>query len=392
MSVAIPYIAAEYHLDALTSGAAITAFFAGYAITQIPGGLLADKFGVRKVAASAMLWWSIFTALTGAAVNITQLFLARFIFGLGEGVFPACAFKTIAIWFPQRERATANAVMLASNPLGAALGPLAVVAVMSVWGWRAVFFSLFLPGVLVALLFWVLIPDKPSESRHVSPDELIEIDDLERSGSRNVQATSGILAALKEPNILKYFLAILCFDVAYWGFMTWLPTYLVKARGFSMVEMGVAAALPPLAGVAGSILGGWISDRYFKERRRVPIVIAQLISALLLYLTFSATSGSTLVIYQTLAGLFLNFFLASFWALPMNSVPKQLMGVVGGFINMAGQIAAFLSPLIIGYLVEVGRGSFALAFDFFIAAILASCLIVLSPRIRTRPGPNAVPL
>src|SRR5690349_8670127 len=88
MSVAIPYIAADYHLSPLAMGIVMSVFFAGYSISQIPGGVLADKFGVRKVATLAMLWWSVFTAATGAAGNLTQMLIIRFVFGLGEGVFP----------------------------------------------------------------------------------------------------------------------------------------------------------------------------------------------------------------------------------------------------------------------------------------------------------------
>ena len=95
-----------------------------------------------------MLWWSVFTAFTGAAANLTQMLIARFVFGLGEGVYPACGFKTIAVWFPKKERATANAIRWAAGPLGAALAPLAVVQIVSLWGWRAVFYSLFLNSVI----------------------------------------------------------------------------------------------------------------------------------------------------------------------------------------------------------------------------------------------------
>src|SRR5205807_1006359 len=136
-----------YRLSPVVMGVVMSIFFAGYSITQIPGGLLADIFGVRRVATIAMLWWSVFTAITGAAANVTQMVVARFVFGLGEGMFPGCAYKTIAVWFPKKERATATAIMIASNSIGAALAPLAVVGIVLLWGWRAVFYSLFLPGI-----------------------------------------------------------------------------------------------------------------------------------------------------------------------------------------------------------------------------------------------------
>lgn len=391
MSVAIPYIAADYHLGPFESGVVMSAFFAGYAISQIPGGFLADIFGVRRVATIAMLWWSLFTAITGAAANLTQMVVVRFFFGLGEGLFPACTFKTIAVWFPKKERATASAIMLASNPLGVALSPLAVVGIMSFWGWRTVFYSLFLPGVLVSLLFWIFVSDEPSESSRVSPEELNEIEGSDDALAKNPETKkTNLLKIVKEPHVLKYFFVLLTFDVAFWGFTAWLPTYLVKARGFSMVHMGVAASLPFFVGTIGSIFGGWVSDKYFSSDRRVPIVVAQLMSALLLYLTFIAKSATILMIYQALAGFFLMSLFSTFWALPMNTVPKKLMGVTSGFINMAGQVAAFISPLFVGYLVEAAGGNYNLTFTFLIGSLLLSCAIVFTLPSKLQPHQKEV--
>ena len=386
MSVAVPYIATEYKLSPLASGAVMSVFFAGYSIAHIPGGILADLYGVRRIATLAMLWWSAFTALTGAAMNFAQLVAVRFTFGLGEGIFPASAFKTIAVWFPKEERATANALMLASNPLGVGLGPLVVVGIMSFWGWQAVFYSLLVPGMLVAFLFWAFVRNRPAESKLISSEEVNEIG-VDQEESASIQRPREIFRRiLKEPNVVKYFLVLFFFDIAYWGFTTWLPTYLVKARGFSMVQMGLAASLPFFAGIAGCVAGGWLSDNCFPQNRRVPIVASEIMSAFFLYMTFSATSIITLVLAQTLAGFFLNLFFSAFWAFPMNTVPRNLMGVASGFINMAGQVAAFMAPSIVGYLVEADGGEYLLAFSLLISALFVSSAVVGTlPRQAIRP-------
>lgn len=378
MAVALPYISADYQLSPVAMGVVISAFYASYALTQIPGGLMADKFGVRRVATISLLWWTLFTAITGAVYSLTQMLAARFIFGLGEGVFPACAFKTIAVWFPKKERATANAVMLSFNTLGSALAPLIVVPIISLWGWRTAFYSLLIPGVLMAILFWRFIPDRPSESTRVSSEELDEITEADVSDIQRTEPKVSLIEILKRPNVIKFFVVLFTYDVAYWGYSTWLPTYLVKARGFSLTQMGLTSSLPFLVGVFACIFGGWASDRFFSNNRRLPIVVAQVLSALLLYLTFSARTSTEMVIYLTIAGFTLEFFFSAFWALPMNTTPKELMGVTGGFINMAGQIAAFISPIVIGYLVEAAGGGFSLTFAFLVASLLVSCVIVLT--------------
>lgn len=387
MSSAVPFIAKDFGLSPLQSGVLMSVFFVGYAIAQAPGGLLADRFGVRRVTAFAMLWWSAFAGLTGAATSIGFMLVARFLFGLGEGVYPAAAFKAVAIWFPAKERATANAVKLASTPLGGALAPLLVVAVMAFGTWRTVFFALLVPGLLIALLFWVVVRDDPATAAGVSPEERAEIGGQAQEPVAKVSAASGFAAALKERGMLGYFLVLFTFNVGNWGFNGWLPTYLVKVRGFSPSQMGVAASLPFFAATVGCLIGGWVSDRFFSTNRRLPIVAAQLGAALFLYLTYTSVSVIALVTFQTLTGFFLSLFSSTFWALPITTVPKALMGVVTGMINTAGQIAAFVSPILVGYLVGAAGGSFGTAFTLLISTILLSCVLVFV--LPGKPASNA---
>lgn len=377
ISVAIPYIAADFGLTPFRMGVVMSVFFTGYSIAQVPGGLLSDKFGARRVATLAMLWWSAFTAITGAAANLSKMLVARFLFGLGEGVFPACGIKAIAVWFPKQERATAKGIMLASNPLGKAITPIIAVWIMSHWGWRACFYFLFLPGIVVAFLFWKFVADQPSKSSRVSPQELIEIEGEKTSGAAAIEEKVSYWTLFKSPLVLRLFVILLTFDFALWGFSTWLPTYLVKARGFSMAQMGIAASLPFFAGTVAIALGGWVSDRFFPQRRTVPLIATQLLSALFLYLTLTANSLVMLLVCQTLAGAFIQTFISAFWALPYNLLPKSVIGTAGGFINMGGQIAALIAPLLIGYLVGASGGKFHSTFAFLIGAILLSCAIVV---------------
>jgi sugar phosphate permease len=375
MSVAIPYIAKDFDLSPVVMGVVMSVFFAGYALCQIPGGMLADRFGSRRVMTSALVWWSAFTTFTGMASSLTSMLLIRVGFGIGEGVFPGGSWKSIAVWFPVKERATANAFMLSSNSLGPALAPLFVVAIMAAWGWRAVFYSLFIPGLLVSLLIWIFVTDKPAESKRVSVEELAEIQQVEPIIETSSAAKVGFFDIIKVPVVWQCFIIWFAFDITLWGFMSWLPTYLVKVRGFELVKMGIVASLPFFAGTIGLIVGGWISDKYFANHRKTPLITSQLLGALFLYMTYTVASADMAIIYQTLAGGFLFMAMGAFWALPMNTIPKSVMGVSSSFINTAGQIAGFLSPIIIGYLVQASGGSFDTAFMFLIAGALVSSLV-----------------
>lgn len=130
-----------------------------------------------------------------------------------------------------------------------------------------------------------------------------------------------------------------------------------------------------------------MSDRYFSTSRKWPILASQLTSALLLYLSFTTKSASMVVLYQALAGFTLNFFFTAFWALPMNTIPKSMMAVASGFINMAGQIAAFVAPVLIGFLVQASGGNFGSAFALLIVSLLASALILCFTKDGTRGRP-----
>jgi sugar phosphate permease len=359
-------------------GVVMSAFFVGYATCQVPGGILADKFGARRLMSIALIWWSAFTALTGMVNSLGTMLVIRVIFGVGEGMYPGASMKSISTWFPTKERGTAAGFMLSSNALGPALAPLFVVAIIAAWGWRAVFMSLFLPGIIVAFLLWKYVTDRPQDSPRVSPEELAEIQSVEPEMKPGVKI--GWVDCLKVGKVWQCFLIWFSFDITLWGFVSWLPSYLVRARGFGLVNMGIAASLPFFAGTVGLISGGWISDKWFPNHRKIPVILTQLIGAFLLYLTYTVTSATGAVVYQTLAGGFLYLAMGAFWALNMSIIPKNVMGTASSVINTAGQIAGFLSPMAIGYLVQISGGSFNSAFMLLIAGTVFSSLVALTVR------------
>jgi MFS family permease len=142
--------------------------------------------------------------------------------------------------------------------------------------------------------------------------------------------------------------------------------------------MGITASLPFFAGTIGLNLGGWISDKYFVGRRKQWIIITNLISALLLYLTYSVTDSNMTILCQTLAGLFMCMAFAAIWALPMNVIPASVMGTSAGFINLGGQIAGFCSPMIMGFLIQAAGGVFDTAFMFLIGGAIGSSIVALT--------------
>jgi len=375
MSTTIPYIGKDLHLSKTAMGMVMSAFFIGYTAFQIPGGILVDRFGPRLIMTIALSVWSLFTGVTGMIANFGQLVVARVMFGVGEGPFPAASMKSIALWYEPGKRATATSVILSSNALGPAMAPLLAVWIMSYWGWRGTFYSLVLPGILVTVLIALHVTDDPrGERRLPSP--------AKAAGAAGPIQYS-FWQVLQEPTVWKSTVMFFACNIAGWGFKSWLPTYLVTARHMSMKTMGVAASLPFFAGIVGYLFGGWLSDGWFKNERRIPVVIFQLTTAVLFYLTYTVGSITMLLVYQTLAGFFLTAMLATVWALPVSAVPKAITGRAIGIFNTGGQMAGLVSPTIIGYLVDLSKGSFNSSFLFMIACLVVSAAITLTIRSRT---------
>ena len=374
ISTTIPYIGKEFHLSKTLMGLVMSAFFIGYTVCQIPGGLLVDKFGPRKVLSLAIAVWSIFTGVTGAVSNVIHMIIARVIFGVGEAPYPAASMKSIALWFEPSQRAFATAIILSSNSLGPAVAPLFAVAVMAYWGWRAVFYLLVIPGIIMTALIAIFVTDQPPRLQ-----ELVE---AQKTGPEQPEeAPYSFWQVLKEPVVWKSTIMFSIFNIAGWGFKSWLPGYLVISRHMAMKTMGVEVSIVFAVGIVGYLVGGWLSDGLFKNNRKMPVVIFQSLTAVMFYLMYTVKSMDLLMIYQTLAGFFLTAALAAVWALPVSSVSKKITGRAVGIFNTGGQAAGLLSPIVIGYLVDV-TGSFNAGFNFMIACLAIS--IALAFTLKTR--------
>lgn len=390
MATAIPYIAKEFDLSPVAMGAVLSSFFAGYFLCQIPGGILADKFGARRVMAFAVLWWSVFTAVTGAVGSLMSMIYVRFVFGIGEGIAPAATWKALAIWTPMKDRGMANGLMMASNALGPALAPLFVVAVMQAWGWRAVFYSLLIPGVLLALWIWYSLPDKPADKKGITPEELAELEENKAElGTANTASNMSFWNVISESAVWKSFLILFFSNISVWGFTSWLPSYLVKARGFELTKLGFAASIPFFAGTVGFVLGGWLIDKPFKNNKKIPLIFNQIMGAIFLYMTYTVQSLDMLIVYQTIACFFLFTATGVIFGLPMSAISKEIAGRAMGIVNTGGQLAGFLSPIIVGYLVQSSGAAgtnFDSAFQFFIVATLCSALVGFTFKQRKPEG------
>jgi sugar phosphate permease len=325
ISTAIPYIAKDFKLSPVAMGAVMSAFFIGYTTCQIPGGMLVDRLGARKVLLWGLGWWTAFTAFTGMVNSFAPMIWVRALFGVGEGVGPSASFRMVANWFPAKERGSATAIMLSSNSLGPALAPIIGAILISMWGWRSAFYVLSILGLLAFLWIWYSMPENPAQKKGITAEELAETKE-EVSTKVAVESKYSLWQVLAVPAVWQSSVILFLYDICIWGFRTWLPTYLVRARGFGLLKMGFSVSLPFFAGTFGYMIGGWLSDNTFKNNRKLPLIVNQWIAAGCLYFTYTAKNPDSCVAWMTASGFFLSTAFGAFWALPMSTISKAITG------------------------------------------------------------------
>jgi sugar phosphate permease len=369
MATAIPFIAKDLNLSPVAMGAVISAFFVGYAVMQIPGGLLADRFGPRALLTFSIGWWSIMTACTGFVPGLSALVAVRVLFGICEGPFPPAISKALSNWLPVRELGRASGLQYSATALGATLAPLFVTSLVVLWGWRVVFYLLIVPGGLVAILVWRLVRNSPVDSPKMTVAELREYEDVTVARTPILE---NLRQSLKTPAVLWCAASLFLSNMVAWGLMNWLPTYLLQARGYSVDKMGMFAAITNFAGAIGYVLGGYLCDKYFRGRLPILMMLGLAISAGFTYLAAVAPSGQLAVASLVLVFLTLNAALTTVAVLPFSIVPKYAIGSAFGIVNTAGQLSGVLSPIIVGYILELTNNNFKIVLYFMIALTVAA--------------------
>jgi MFS family permease len=352
ISVAGPRIQAYLRIGPQEWGWVVGVFAIAYGVFEIPGGWMADRFGPRITLTRIVLWWSAFTALTGAVSSYPLLLLTRFWFGAGEaGAFPN-ATASIASWFPDHERGRIFGFFSVAMQVGGALSPLLVVPIQIRYGWRASFYIFALVGVAWAFAWFYWFRDTPMEKRGVTRSELAEI------GVRPERQQHGLpwRLAVRSGNFWAILLMGLCYGYATYFFYAWFPTYLVHARNFGERDLLLSAFLF-IFGACANVTSGVASDFLVKRAglrtARSRIGMIGFASAGLFALLAAATSSK----YGTLLLLCLTYAGTSF-AQPMIfptciEVARKFPGSMAGAQNTTNQLGSFLSGILFGYVARI---------------------------------------
>jgi MFS transporter, ACS family, hexuronate transporter len=360
-------------LNSIKYGYILAAFQAAYAIGMVVAGGLTDKLGTRKAFAIAICLWSVAAMLPGLAFSVLTFGVAMFLLGLGEAAnFPACI-KTVAEWFPKRERALATGIFNSGANIGNIAVPLIVPFLVAVFTWRGAFVVTGAMG-LVWLTAWLTLYRRPEQHPSVSKGELdlILSDPIEKTES---VPWSKVLP-LKETWVFA--IGKFLTDPIWWFYLFWLPRYLQTTFGLSLSANRLPLVIVYSISTVGSIGGGWISSALLGRGKTANFArkTALLICALSVLPIFMAPYLHHLWLVVAVVGLATaahQGWSANLFTLPSDLFPKAAVASVIGIGGMAGAIGGVLFQLATGYIVGITHSYVPL----FVIACLAYLLALL---------------
>ncbi len=391
LSIAGKYIQDEFALSTETMGRILSAFIWGYALFQIPGGWIGDRYGPRGVLTFAIVWWSALTAATGMAprLPLARMFgvawsfaIVRFTIGVGESAAFPNSNKIVAYWMGPAQRGMANSLWITGVGAGGTLTPIFIAWIMQHWGWRTSFYLCALSGVAVAAVWHLYATNRPEEHPGVNASELglIHAGRVRRaddSGSMSPrQSATPWKQMLSSVSVWGLILSYFCICYPAYIYYTWFFIYLVRVRGLTVTQGGLWGSAPFLAITLLAPLGGCVSDRsvarFGKRRGRQSAVwLGVACSASLLWVGAQTANNSLAILLLAAAAGFNLFATASWWA-TCNDLTRNFSGSLSGLMNMCGNLGGSLAPIVTAGLAI--RLSWTQALEFAALVTLAAGL------------------
>jgi ACS family D-galactonate transporter-like MFS transporter len=374
ISVAMPLITKQLHVSKQATGIALSAFFWSYAVMQIPAGWLVDKVKPRVMAAVSCTGWGIAQALTAAATGFGGLMFFRLLLGAAEApIYPAGG-KLNANWMTSAERGRGAALLDGGAPLGTAIGGVAISWLIVLTGnWREAFVVAGVATVLIGLFAAWYIRNTPREHPAANAAEVAYIEAAHAQEDAEDPQPQGRVSLLRYARYRSFWAMCLgwCgFNGVFYGLLTWGPLYLSETKHFDIATIGYSTLVIFGAGFVGELFGGWLAD-WWRARGTAPnLVLRTLLGSAGVFVVL-ALLGVTFVPNAAVAVAFLSivmFFLrwgGVYWSVPTILAGRNNVGIMGSAMNLGGNAAGILSPIIVGFIVG-STGSYTGALLFFV--------------------------
>jgi ACS family hexuronate transporter-like MFS transporter len=372
----------DFGWDDIQYGHLVSYFQMAYAAGMLLVGRLIDRFGTRAGYALAMTFWSLASMAHAGAGSFVSFAAARFALGFGEaGVFPA-SIKSVAEWFPKKERALATGIFNAGTSIGAIVTPLIAPWMASRWGWRSTFLFTGALG-FVWLIFWLLLYRKPHEHPRVSQAELEYI----RSDLSEPVGKIKWSALLPHRQTYTFVVGKFLTDPIWWFYLFWVPDFLQRQHNLVLTKIGAPIAVIYLISDVGSVAGGWLSSWLIRRgtsvnaaRKLTMLVCALCVTPIIFAYRIESLWAAVLVI--GLAAAAHQGFSANLYTLTSDMFPARAVGSVVGIGGMAGAIGGMFIAEVVGHTLQ-WTGSYMVPFLMAGSAYLLALLFIhiLAPKL-----------
>jgi ACS family hexuronate transporter-like MFS transporter len=355
----------------------VMAFTAAYALGLLVFGRIIDRIGTKLGFSISIVFWSIAACLHGVVKTTFGFGVARAALGLGEsGNFPA-AIKTVAEWFPKKERALATGIFNSGANIGAVFAPILVPLILALYGWQEAFIITGAIG-FVWLIFWLYYYEIPSRHKKVTEAELAHIhSDNEPDTSNEKPLTWGKLFKVRQTYV--FIIGKLLTDPIWWFFLFWLPSYFSTSFSLDLKKPGWPLVIIYMATSVGSIGGGYLSSYFiqkgwpvFKARKTAMFIFA--LCVLPIMTARYATNMWVAVALISLAAAAHQAWSANIFTVASDMFPKKAISSVVGIGGMAGSVGGVLFPLFVGYILDVyknlGNSTAGYNIIFFVCGLM----------------------
>jgi ACS family glucarate transporter-like MFS transporter len=391
-------------LTDLQMGWIFSTFVFGYALFQVPGGWMGDRWGPRRVLTFAVIWWSIFTALTAIAptlplVNLIgimgSLMVVRFLIGIGEAAALPNFNRAVANWHPPQERGLGIGITIGGIGIGSALTPPVTAWIMVNYGWQTAFFAAGLLGIAIALLWYWYATDFPRQHPHVNAAEAAIIEgeipsppnggEGKGEGATHQSGAVPWKAILTTPTVWWLILSYTCLGYVAYIYMSWFYLYLVNVRGFAILQGAFFASAPFIAMTIFCPLGGWVTDRLVEKYginwgRASVGGTGMILAALCIIIGANVESPYAAIGFLSLGAGWLYFTVGPFWS-STTDLSKPYAGTLSGLMNTGANLGGTLSPTLTPWLADSFGWPVALGLAAAIALIGGLCWLMVRPEL-----------
>ena len=397
LSVAGPALQKAFALTPVELGWLFSAFFWSYALSQIPIGMILDRFGYTRIGRWGAALWTVATALTALAGGFGGVVLARVLLGIAEApAFPGNA-KATGYWFPRSERALATAIFDAAAKFSNVIGAPLVALSVTHFGWQSAFWATAVLSLIFFIAFLVFYRD-PSADQHLSAAErgFIRAGGAAPEGTAATGAGAMLGYLLRSRKVWGLTIGFAAYDYSFYLFLTWLPAYLVREMHMTLLKSAGFTAIPWIvATITDLVIGGWLIDHLItrghdETRMRKTVLVIGMLFGLAVVGAVFTTQAAWAIIWISIALGGLAAAAPVGWSLPSLIAPKGGTGTVGGIMNFAGNLMGVAAPVVTGYIVGL-TGSFSGAFIAAAVGLLIGIVsyVVLLGRIEPIPDPVA---